>query len=107
MTVRSYQRQHLSLFAAGFINASGSSVVTFGCQLTRLGTGEYGVILDASAGLVNNESFTFVTPKDTALRYPVVEDTSNVLKTVRVFTGVPSQVDTGIEVALYRSTNGS
>lgn len=107
MTVRSYQRQHLSLFAAGFINASGSSVATFGCGLTRLATGVYGLILDASAGLANNETFTFVTPKATAARYPVVEDTSNTLKTIRVFTALPSQVDTGIEVALYRTTNGS
>lgn len=107
MTVRSYQRQHLSLFAAGFINASGSTVVTFGCQLTWLATGQYGLILDANSGLVNNETFTFVTPKASEARYPVVDDTSNTLKTIRVFSSVPSQIDTGIEVELYRTTNGS
>jgi hypothetical protein len=106
MTVRSYQRQHLSLFAAGYINAAGDTVVTFGCQLTRIASGEYGVILGASDGLVDNETFTFVTAKaGAATRYPVVEDTSNTLKTVRVFSSVPSQIDTGIEVALYRPTN--
>lgn len=102
MTVRHYQRQHLSVYAAGFINASGSTVITFGCQLTHIATGHYGLILDDSDGLVNDESFTFVTPKATAARYPVVEDTSNGLKTIRVFSSVPSIVDCGIEVALYR-----
>jgi hypothetical protein len=105
MTVRSYQRQHLSLYAAGFINAAGTSVVTFGCQLTRIAAGEYGVLLGTGDGQVEAQTFTFVTPKATAARYPVVEDTSNNLKTVRVFTSVPSQVDTGIEVHLYRTVN--
>jgi len=102
MTVRHYQRQHLSLYAAGFINAAGTSQVSFGCQLTRIAAGHYGLVLDANDGLPADESFMFVTPKASDVRYPVTEDTSNNLKTIRVFSSVPTAIDTGIEVALYR-----
>lgn len=105
MTVRSYQRQHLSLFAAGFINAAGTTQVTFGCQMTRIATGHYGLLLNDDNNLEDDETFAFATPKATAARYISVNDDSNSLKTIRVFTSAPAEVDTDIEVALYRPVN--
>lgn len=105
MTVKSYDRQHLALFAAGYINAAGTTAVTFGCQMTRIATGHYGLILDADNGLVDDESFSFATVKNTDPRSAVVEDVSNGVKAIRVFTLVPSAIDSDIEVALYRPVN--
>ncbi len=104
MTLKSYQRQHLALWAAGFINAAGTTRVEFGCQMTRIAAGHYGLILDADNTLADiDETFTKVAPKASLARYVTVNDDSASLKTIRTFSSTPSSVDTGIEVALYRS----
>lgn len=103
MAESSYERQHLALHAAGSINATGTTVVTFGCQMTRIGTGHYGLLLDPSNGLVDDESYTFAQVKGTTPRGPVVDDTSNTLKTIRVFSPSGAIADTPIEVAVYKT----
>jgi hypothetical protein len=106
MTFASYERQHLSVYAAGFIDAAGSVKQGFGCQMTRVGQGIYAVVFGADDGLVNNQSFTFVTPKgsSTAVATTVmVEDTSNTVKTIFVRTGTTVFTDTDIEVAVFRT----
>lgn len=107
MTIRSYDRQHLALWAAGWMNAAGTTQVTFGCELTRIGAGEYGLVLDDDHRLVDDETFTFVTAKasGTDARSPQVVDTSNRLKTIHMFSAVPSAIDTEFEVVLYRPVN--
>lgn len=104
MAEASYDRQHLAAHAFGFINGDGTTAVAFGCQLTRIGTGHYGLVLGNDDGVVADESFTFVQTKGSAARAPVVDDTSDVLKTIRVFGGGTTALqDTAIEVALYRT----
>lgn len=102
MTVKSYDRQHLAVFAAGYINAAGTSQVNFGCQMTRISTGHYGLLLDADNSLIDDETFTFVTPKSSDPRYTSVVDTADNFKRILTATSLPSEVDTGIEVVLYR-----
>lgn len=106
MTFASYERQHLSVYAAGFISASGSVKQGFGCQMTRIGTGVYGVVFGADDGLVNNQSFTFVTPKGSSSSVAtsaIVQDTSNTVKTIFLFGGTTVLVDADIEVAVFRT----
>jgi hypothetical protein len=105
MADASYEKQHLALHAAGFINGAGTTQTTFGCQMTRLGLGSYAMLLDDSAGLVNDESFTFATVKGPIAnpKNVVVQDTSNQVKTITVFDNAPSNVNGDIEVALFKS----
>lgn len=114
MTYASYEREHLALYAAGFINGAGTTSVAFGCQLTRLGVGVYAAVFGADNGLVNDQSYTFVTPKGptTSLAPSIItEDTSNLVKTIfargiTVTSGgtlAMADVDTDIEVAIYRT----
>lgn len=112
MSRRSYERQHLATYAAGSINAAGTTSTAFGCQLTRISQGVYGVLLGsspdnrASSGLTDDENFTVVTVKGTTPAYKAVNDDSNTLKTVRVFdTNVFTLMDAAIEVMLYRPVN--
>ncbi len=114
MTFASYEREHLALYAAGFINGAGTTSASFGCQLTRLGVGVYAAVFGADDGLVNDQSYTFVTPKGptTALGPNIiVEDTSNLVKTIfargitvqALGTLVMADVDTDLEIAIYRT----
>jgi len=116
MTYASYERQHLAMYAAGFISGDGLTRQGFGCELTRVGTGVYAIVLGADAGLVSDESYTFVTAKTqlgtsgaprTLLS---VEDTSNLVKTIFA-SGVSfaaagitiARTNVDLEVALYRT----
>ena len=104
MSDASYERQHLATLAAGFINAAGTTRVEFGCQMTRIAAGHYGLILDADNTLSDiDETFIKATPKAQAARYVSVNDASASLTTIHVSSTTASAVDTGIEVALYRS----
>lgn len=117
MTYSSYERQHLALYAAGFINGAGTTRVGFGCELTRVSTGVYAAVFGADAGLVNDESFTQVSLKTSvgASGLPAavcaVEDTSNLVKTIfvqglvegAVGTLVLQHIENDLEVAIYRS----
>jgi hypothetical protein len=108
MSEASYDVQHLALHAAGSINAAGATVTVFGCQLTRISTGTYGVILDADAGVTSDECFTMVTPKGNTFVTSVV-DTSDFLKTITnrrfdpTIPRVGSLSDANIEVVLWKS----
>jgi hypothetical protein len=119
MAYASYERQFLSLYAAGFINGAGTTAMTWGCGLTRVATGVYAATLSADAGLVDDESFTWVTPK-TAVGVSgapkaliTVEDTSNLVKTIfvdsmtrvnlSVYLTRPADNEFTLEVALYRT----
>lgn len=102
MSEASYERQHLATHAAGYINGAGTTVIAFGCRMTRLDTGHYGLILDANSGVVNDETFTQVQVKGTTLLVHSVEDVSNLVKAIRVSDGA-SLTDSDIEVILYKS----
>lgn len=103
MADASYNRQHLAVYAAGHINGAGTSSQSFGCSLTRINTGHYGLILGDDAGLVNDESFTRVQVKGTANNAAIVVDTSNTLKTIHVKSNADASADADIEVAVFRS----
>ena len=103
MADNAYERQHLALQAAGYINALGTTQTTFGCTMTRTATGVYAMVLGSDDGVVNDESFTDVTIKGTNPRTAVVDDTSNTLKTIRVFNPSFAAQDNEIEVILRKS----
>lgn len=103
MTEASYDRQCLALHAAGFISADGATSTTFGCQMTRIALGTYAMVLSADAGLVNDEGFFMAVGKGLTAVNVVVQDTSNVVKTVSVLSGAGDLVDNAFEVALFRS----
>ena len=109
MGFSSYNRQQLAVYAAGHINAAGDSSQSFGLGLTRLATGVYAAVFGADSGLVNDQSYTYVTTKGTSATPPLsitVEDTSNLVKTIFVqsATGGPGQLqEAGLEVAIYRT----
>jgi hypothetical protein len=104
MSYASYERQMLATYAAGYINGAGTTIVTYGCSLKRTATGVVEVTFGASDGLVNDESWTSVQVKgaSNAAAYAIVEDTSNVKKTVFVFRGT-EPVDADLEIELRRS----
>jgi len=106
MTFASYERQHLSVYAAGFISADGSTKQGFGCTLTHVATGVYAVVFGADDGLVDGDSYTMVTPKGTSSTVSlstVVEDTSNNVKTIFVNSGGDTPTDAGLEIAVFRT----
>jgi hypothetical protein len=122
MAYASYERQFLSLYAAGSINGAGTTAVTFGCGLTRVATGVYALTLAADSGLLNDESFTWVTPKTplpsgAPKALITVEDTSNLVKTIfvdsmtrvnlSVYLSRPSDTEIDLEIALYRTVTRS
>lgn len=103
MTLASYERQHLAMQAAGFISADGSNAVGFGCQMTRLSVGHYGLLLDASEGVVADESFSKVQVKGATAAGAIVQDLSNTEKRIRVYNAAQSLSDKDIEIALWKS----
>jgi len=105
MTIASYERQHLSAYAAGYIAADGSGGQGFGCSITKLGTGIFALLFGADSGLVDNNSMTFVSLKGTSASEPlshVVEDTSNTVKTIYV-KNLSVFADAALEVAVFRT----
>lgn len=106
MTVKSYDRQHLALWASGYMNGAGTTSVVFGCSLTRIGTGHYGLILDSDNELVDDQTFVHVTPKNTSMRRTAtVNDNSDSVKRINIWSATPTAVDNAFEVALYRPVN--
>lgn len=103
MADNAYERQHLALHAAGYINALGTTQTTFGCTMTRTATGVYALVLGADDGVVNDESFADVTVKGANPRAAVIDDTSNTVKTIRVFNPSLAAQDTEIEVILRKT----
>lgn len=103
MSDAAYERQHLATQAAGFINAAGTTAISFGCQMTRFAAGHYGLLLDASSGVINDETFSQVQTKGTALRSITVQDVSNVQKSIRTFDAAAVAADTDIEIILLKS----
>lgn len=105
MTYASYERTHLAVYAAGFINAAGTTSVGFGCELTRVSTGVFAAVFGADDGLVNDQSYTLVTTKGTSATPPLsvnVEDTSNLVKTIFV-QGTTQLHQADLEVAIFRT----
>ena len=104
MADASYQRQHLVLHAAGFIAGDGATQTTFGCQMTRIGTGDYALLLDPSSGLIENEAFMLVTPK-TALTSSARLRTNNTNFVKGFITQQPggAAIDCSVEVAVFKS----
>lgn len=105
MSLKSYDRQHLACFAAGSIQADGSTPITFGCGMTQISTGRYALTLDVSDGLPENQSFSLVTPKgdSSTPRIANIVDTSPFVKDIYVYNNAGALVNTAIEVGLFRS----
>lgn len=105
MTYASYERQHLAVYAAGFINAAGTTRQSFGCELTRVSTGVFAAVFGAGDGLVNDQSYTFVTLKGASSAPPIsvnVEDTSNLVKTI-FLQGTTQLHQSDLEIAIFRT----
>lgn len=107
MSEASYERQHLAVHAAGYINGAGTTSVAFGCGMTRLSQGHFAVILDADSGLVDDDSFTQVTVKgdgtgDSISANATVNDVSNLRKDVYVRSVASLAVDLDIEVIVWK-----
>lgn len=115
MAYASYERQILATYAAGYISGDGNTRIAFGCEMTRVGTGVYALVLGSDAGLVNDETFTFVTTKQAlgSSGLPscavTVEDTSNLVKTIYVTSvgSSPTVINRDIEVEIRRSVTRS
>jgi hypothetical protein len=101
---RSYQRQQLAAYAAGYINAAGTTTIGIGCSMTRISVGIYSMILPTGAALQNRETFTYVTVKGTTPAFFTVEDENDFQKSIYTFNTSASAADTEIEVSLYHST---
>lgn len=101
--IKSYERQHLAVFAAGYINAAGTTRINFGCQMTHVTTGHYALILDDSDNLIDDESFTLVTVKNTLPRFATVLDATPGIKRIFVRDEAATLTDSDIEVGLFRS----
>lgn len=107
MTIRAYQRQHLAAFAAGYIERNGATRIGIGCDLTRVSSGTYDVILPPEAGLIDRECFMFVTVKGSDTRIYAVSDINNFTKRVSLLNHQegPEPEDSDIEVTLFRSVS--
>jgi hypothetical protein len=109
MSLNPYDQQQLALQAYGSITADGLTVQNQGCVLARTGAGVYTLTLNADSGVVDGQSMTDVTAKDTTPPGPTppvvtkVEETSNLVKTIRVFNLAGAPTDSAIEVKLYKS----
>jgi len=108
MAYASYERQHLALWAAAYINAAGTTLIAFGCSMVKAATanaadGKYYLSLGAGDGLVPDEIFCFVQPRTTAPRFAVQSDQDNLTKEINVFNDTATSLACDIEVAVYRS----
>ncbi len=104
MTRKSYQRQHLALWAAGFINAAGTTAIAFGAEMTRVAVGHYGLLLTNNNDLADiPETFSLVQAKQsTEARWAVVNDDTAPFKSIRVFNESVA-ADADIEIKVFRS----
>jgi hypothetical protein len=103
MALANYDREHIAVHAAGWMNGAGTSSMAWGCSLTRFTAGHFGLLLDASQGVVDNETFTVVQIRNaTLVRFPVVEDVSATQKNVRVFDSSGAVAAADIEVILNK-----
>lgn len=104
MADASYDRQHLAVHAAGFINGAGTTQVVFGCSLTRISAGHFGLLLSSVAGVVDDESYTLVQTKGAESALPAVDDVSSTEKRIRIFDGITGgMVDADFEIKLFKS----
>jgi hypothetical protein len=103
MADESYERQHLALQAAGFINSTGATQTTFGCSMTRSATGVYAMVLGDNDGVDQFESFGSVTVKSANPFAASMQDTSNTVKTITTFNPSGLAADVDIEVILRKS----
>jgi hypothetical protein len=110
MSLNPFDKQQLALQAYGSISADGLTIQNQGCVLARTGVGVYTLTLPADGGVVDGQSMTDVTAKDTTPPGPTppvvwkVDETSNLVKTIRVFNLAGAPADSALEVKLYAST---
>jgi hypothetical protein len=106
MAEASYERQHLVAHAAGWMNGAGTTTLSWGCTLTRIAAGHFGLLLDASLGVVDNESFAIVMVKGaTAPRLTAIEEVSATEKRIRIFNTGGVAVAEEIEVILNKTVS--
>ena len=117
MTYASYNRQHLALYAAGYISGDGNTSIGIGAGITRVGTGVYAVVFGADDGLVDDQSFTIANVKSAVgtsgspKALITVEDTSNLIKTLFVQgltslaagTLILQNINADLEIKVFRS----
>ncbi len=101
-----YSSQILATVAAATINADGTTPITYGCAITRNSTGVYSLILPTGEGLIDAQSFTWVTAKGPNQAVLVVSDNADTYtKTISSFNNTGGAVvDSGLEVVVQRST---
>lgn len=103
MAEASYASQLLATHAAGYINGAGTTIIAFGCSMTRLADGQYAVLLDASAGLVDDVTYTQATPKGAVAANAVVQDFSDREKRIFVTDSGGSEIANDVEIIVYKA----
>lgn len=106
-----YDTQLLAIVAAASINGDGTTGITYGCAITRNGTGIYTLILPTGEGIIEPQTFMRVTPKASStgiFQVPVLIVATNnadtFSKQVSCFSnngGAPT--DCAIEIVVQRS----
>jgi hypothetical protein len=101
-----YSSQILATVAAATINSDGTTPITYGCAITRTGTGLYNLILPTGEGLIDAQSFTWVTAKGPNAVVLVVSDNADTYtKVVTAFANTSGTItDSSLEIVVQRST---
>ncbi len=106
-----YDTQLLALVAAAAINADGTTAITYGCAITRTNTGLYTLVLPTGMGIIDEQSFTRITPKASVTnpaQPPVVVVASdlsdNLTKQISCFLNSDATLaDCGLEIVVQRT----
>jgi hypothetical protein len=101
-----YSSQILATVAAATINFDGTTPITYGCSITRTSTGVYALILPTGEGLIDAQSFTWVTAKGPNQVCLVVSDNADgYTKSVSAFANTGGALtDSSLEMVVQRST---
>jgi hypothetical protein len=103
MGLNDYDKNYLALAAYASIAGDGTSPNAQGCVIARTGAGVYTCTLDADSGITDTQSFTSAQVKGAAFAVATVEETSNLVKTIRTFNQAGAATDTAIEVQVRKS----
>jgi hypothetical protein len=106
MSIASYDKNLVALAAYASISADGTTVVeNEGCVIakTPATTGVYTLTFDDRSGIVDLQSYIMVQPKGAIFAAAVVEDTTDLVKTVRTFDAAGAALNAAIDVLVYKS----
>ncbi len=87
--------------------AAGYVVQQQGAVLARTGVGVWTLTFDTGLGIVDGQTFTRVQPKlgpqSTVPIFAMVEDTSTLVKTIKLYNNLNVAADADFEVSVYKS----